>query len=77
MARLHDLKLPKSIITGATVRPQYLNGVPARLARPRDGLGAPTRIAVARPRPSTLYSRTNYWKGRAPAPLLPRARVSH
>ncbi|MED6158595.1 hypothetical protein PIB30_034227 [Stylosanthes scabra] len=33
-------------------------------------------IAVACPRPSTWCSRTNYWKGRAPAPLLTRARAS-
>ncbi|MED6167457.1 hypothetical protein PIB30_002939 [Stylosanthes scabra] len=99
VARPHDLKLPKSIITGATARPNHLNGAPARLAHPRDGLGARRgvslatfgrsyisvwrvrasflaraqpcihAIAMARPRPSTWCSRTNYRKGRVPAPL--------
>ncbi|MED6133764.1 hypothetical protein PIB30_031205 [Stylosanthes scabra] len=35
MARPHDLKFPKSIITGATALPHHLNGAPARLARQR------------------------------------------
>ncbi|MED6173869.1 hypothetical protein PIB30_063686 [Stylosanthes scabra] len=40
VARAHDLRLPKSTITGATARPYHLIGTLARLARPRDGLGA-------------------------------------
>ncbi|MED6198528.1 hypothetical protein PIB30_067236 [Stylosanthes scabra] len=44
VARLHDLRLPKSTIIEATARPHHLNGGPARLARPRDGLGASARM---------------------------------
>ncbi|MED6119925.1 hypothetical protein PIB30_016305 [Stylosanthes scabra] len=37
----HDLRLAKFIITGATSRSPHLNGAPAHLVRPRNGLGAP------------------------------------
>ncbi|MED6182647.1 hypothetical protein PIB30_030498 [Stylosanthes scabra] len=63
LARPHDLRLPKFTITGATARPHPLNSAPARLGRPRDGLGASARY-------------TSVWRVRAPLLARAHGRVS-